>query len=72
MTPHRSGGTLGETSSPEPKTGAAPAHECDMGHHERKVMKEIGVFTKTAVVIPTASTIAAAPARCSQPRMGEA
>jgi hypothetical protein len=35
-------------------------------------MKKIGVFTKTAAVILTASTFAAVPARCRQPRMGEA
>ena len=35
-------------------------------------MKGIGVFTRTAVVILTASKFAAAPARCSRPRMGEA
>lgn len=73
MTPRLSGGTLGGISSPEPKMGAARAARI---RHESttkgKVMKEIGVFTRTAVVILTALTFAAAPVRCSRPRMGEA
>ncbi len=70
MTPRLSGGTLGGISRPSRRCKGRTNPEWE--HHERKVMNEIGVFTRTAVVILTALTFAAAPARCSRPGRGEA